>query len=189
MLVVQDLFSIYMLSLFSSAPYLLKIKNILAKNVAILWVLQAVPRGTVSFPEGMVEDKRRILPLPHTRMVSRGGESAETIMNGAHTECSLFVAQGAPCGCEMTKALRFRKQKSGRKLCKTGDSQPMTLPLNTVLLNGGEAWEQGNQEGVLVPLLLARPVAEIPAEAAAISPLQAAHGNHQAGPRKPAGIL
>lgn len=103
---------------------------------------------------------------------------------------SLFVAQRTLCGCEMTKAMRFRKEKSGRKLCKTGGSQLMTLSLNMVLLNGGEVWEQGNQEGVLVPLLLlAEAVAEIPVEAVAISPLRAAHGNHRAGPRQPGRIL
>lgn len=107
-----------------------------------------------------------------------------------HRVLSLFVAQRTLCGCEMTKAPRFRKKKGGRKLCKTGGSQPMTLPLNTVLLNGGEVWEQGNQEGVLVPLLLlAEPVAEIPVEAVAVSPPGAAHGNHRAGPREPGGIL
>lgn len=63
-----------------------------------------------------------------------------------------------------------------------GGSQTVTMSLNTVLLNGGEVWEQGNQEGVLMPLLLlAEPVAEIPAEAVAISPPPAAHGNHWAG--------
>lgn len=58
--------------------------------------------------------------------------------------------------------------------------------LNTALLNGGEVWEQGNQEGVLAPLLL---LAEIPAEAVAISPPQAAHGNHWPGLHKPGGLL
>lgn len=134
--------------------------------------------------------KGEFLPPPHTRRVSRGGESAGTIVNGAHSECSPFVAQRAPSGCGMmTKAPRFRKKKSGRKLCKSGGSQRMTLPLNTVLLNGGEVWEQGNREGVLVPFLLAEPLAEIPAEAVAISPPQAAHGNRRAGARKPGGIL
>lgn len=57
-----------------------------------------------------------------------------------------------------------------------------------VLLNGGEVWEQGNQEGVLVHLLLlAEPVTQIPVEAVAVSPPQAAHGNHLAGPHGPGG--
>ena len=103
---------------------------------------------------------------------------------------SPFLAQRTLCGCVMTKPLHFRKKKRGRKLCKTGVSRTATLSLYTVLLNGGEVREQGNQEGVLVPLLLlAEPVTQIPVEAVAVSPRQAAHGNHLAGPRKPGGPL
>lgn len=65
----------------------------------------------------------------------------------------------------MTKPLHFRKKKRRRKLCKTGISQTVTLSSYKVLLNGGEVWELGNQEGVLVPSLLVEPTTQIPAEA------------------------
>lgn len=65
----------------------------------------------------------------------------------------------------MTKPLHFRKKKRRRKLCKTGISQTATLSSYEVLLNGGEVWEQGNQEGVLAPSLLVEPITRIPAEA------------------------
>lgn len=128
-------------------------------------------------------------PPPPTRRVSWGGGSAETVVNGA-AQCSLwlgcsmlspFLAKRTLRDCVMTKPRRFRKKKRGRKLCKTGVSQTATLSLYTVLLNGAQVWEQGNQEGVLLPLLLAEPVSQILVEAVAVSPPQAAHENHLAG--------
>lgn len=132
------------------------------------------------------------LPPPHTRRVSPGGEPAEAVVNGAADSAHpvwdagalpALRAQRTLRGWVMTKPLRFRKKKRGRKLCKTGVSQAVTLSLYTVLLNGGEVWEQGNQEGVLVPLLLpAEPVTQVPVGAVAVHPPQAAHGNCLPGP-------
>jgi len=104
----------------------------------------------------MVEGKRRIPPSSSYQEGLGGGEAAEPVVSGAALGAgwdagalSPFLAQRTRCGCVMTKPPRFRKKKRGRKLCKTGVSRTATLSLYMVLLNGGEAWEQGNQEGVL----------------------------------------
>lgn len=125
--------------------------------------------------------------------------SVETVAKGAAPSAgsgwdagvpSPPLARGTLRACVMTKPLRFRKKKRGRKLCKTGVSRPATLPLCMVLLNGGEVWEQGNQEGFLVPLLLlTEPVTRVPVEAVAVPPPQAAHSNHLAAPHKPGRTL
>lgn len=79
----------------------------------------------------------------------------------------------------MTNPLRFRKKKRGRKLCKTGVSQTVTFSLYMVLLNGGEVWEQGNQDG---GFLLTEPVTQVSVETVAFPPPQAAQGRHLPGP-------
>lgn len=201
MLVVQHVFCVCTLSLFSLAPYLLKIRNILAKKGRKFVGFKSClcPEALSILLTKWLRIKGGSLPPPPPRRVSRAGESEETVMNGAApSACSgwdagvfpPFLAQRTLCGCVMAKPLHFRKKKRGRKLCKTEVSQTATLSLYMVLLNGGEVWEQGNQEGVLVALLLlAEPVTQIPVVAVAVSPPQAAHGNHPSGPRKPGRTL
>lgn len=132
---------------------------------------------------------------PHTRGVSPGGESAETVTNGAAGSAhsgwdagtlSPLRAQRTLWDWVTTNPLRFRKKKRGRKQCKTGVSQTVTFSLYMVLLNGGEVWEQGNQEG---GFLLAEPVTQVSVETVAVPPSQAAEGRHLPGPCRAARTL